>query len=124
MNIGHGQSDNNITQVTRLNNHEISITDSLKLLGVTIDSKLNFSKHINMICKIDGQKIGVLMRLKNLIPTNAKLMLFKTAILPHLTYCYLVWHFCRPSDSRKIEPGCKKGACVLLLGTMLATLNF
>ena len=56
-----------------------------------------------MICKIAGQKIGVLMRLRNLIPTNAKLMLFKTAILPHLTYCHLVWHFCRASDSRKIE---------------------
>ena len=38
------------------------ITDSLKLLGVTINSKLNFSEHINMICKIARQKIGVLMR--------------------------------------------------------------
>ena len=36
MNIGHGQSDNNTTQVIRLNSHDISITDSLKLLGVTI----------------------------------------------------------------------------------------
>ena len=43
------------------------------------------------------------MRLRNLIPTNAKLMLFKTAILPHLTFCHLVWHFCRTSDSRKTE---------------------
>ena len=60
MNISHGQSDNNTTQVIRLNNHDISITDSLKLLGVTIDSKLNFSEHIHMICKIAGQKIGVL----------------------------------------------------------------
>ena len=41
MNIGHGQSDNNTTQVIRLNNHDISITDSLKLLGVTIDSILS-----------------------------------------------------------------------------------
>ena len=103
MNIGHGQSDNNITQVIRLNNHDIGITDSLKLLGVTIDFKLNFSGHENMICKIAGQKIGVLMRLRNLIPTNAKLMLFKTAMLPHLKYCHLVWHFCRASDSRKID---------------------
>ena len=31
-----------------------------------------------MICKIAGQKTGVLMRLRNLIPTNAKLVLFKT----------------------------------------------
>ena len=83
--------------------HDINTTNSLKLLGVTIDSELNFSEHINKICKKASQKIGILMKLKNLIPTNAKLVLFKTAILPHLTYCHLVWHFYRASDSRKIE---------------------
>ena len=43
------------------------------------------------------------MRLRNLIPTEAKLHLFKAAILPHLTYCHLVWHFCRASDTRRLE---------------------
>ena len=56
-----------------------------------------------MVSIADHTPLKVLMRLRNLIPTNAKLMLFKTAILPHLTYCHLVWHFCRASDSRKIE---------------------
>ena len=43
------------------------------------------------------------MRLKNLTPTAAKLQLCKAAILPHLTYCHLTWHFCRESDRRKLE---------------------
>jgi len=43
------------------------------------------------------------MRLRNLIPTMAKLQLYKSAILPHLTYCHLVWHFCRASDTRTLE---------------------
>ena len=43
------------------------------------------------------------MRLRNLIPSEAKLHLFKAAILPHLTYCHLVWHFCRASDTRRLE---------------------
>ena len=43
------------------------------------------------------------MRLRNLIPCNAKLALYKSAILPHLTYFHLVWNFCKSSDSRKIE---------------------
>ena len=29
--------------------------------------------------------------------------MYKSFILPHLAYCYLVWHKCRSSDSRKIE---------------------
>ena len=43
------------------------------------------------------------MRLRNLIPHNAKLTLYKNTILPHLTYCHLVWNFCKSSESRKIE---------------------
>ena len=43
------------------------------------------------------------MRLRNLIPTKAKLQLYKSAVLPYLTYCHLVWHFCRASDARKLE---------------------
>ena len=43
------------------------------------------------------------MRLRNLIPCKAKLIIYKSSILPHLTYCHLVWHNCRSSDSRKIK---------------------
>ena len=43
------------------------------------------------------------MRLRNLIPTTAKLVLLKSDILPYLTYCHLVWHFCRASDTRRLE---------------------
>lgn len=41
------------------------------------------------------------MRLLNLIPCNAKVIFYKSAILPHLTYCHLVWNFSKSSDSRK-----------------------
>ena len=51
-------------------------------LGVTIDDKLNFSEHINITCKKASQRIGVLMRSKNLVPTAAKLQLFNFLSLP------------------------------------------
>ena len=66
-----------------------------------LDSKLNFSEHIISICKKASQRIGVLMRLRNLIPMKSKLILFKSAILPF--HCHLVWHFCKASDTRKLE---------------------
>ena len=34
----------------------------------------------------------LLMRLQNLIPTLAKLRIYKSFILPQLTYCQTVWH--------------------------------
>ena len=81
----------------------IESSDCLKLLGVTIDEQLNFNTHINEICKKASQRVGVMLRLKNLIPTNAKLTLYKSAILPYLTYCHLTWHFCSATDKRKLE---------------------
>ena len=38
-----------------------------------------------------------------MIATEAKLQLYKAAILPNLTYCHTVWHFCKASDNRKLE---------------------
>ena len=43
------------------------------------------------------------MRLHNLIPCSAKLTIYKSCILPYLTYCHMVWHFCKALDSSKIE---------------------
>ena len=90
------------TSIT-VNGKDIMESDNLELLGVTIDCGLNFNLHISNVCKKASQRIGVIMRLRNLIPTEAKLHLFKAAILPHLTYCHLVWHFCRASDTRRLE---------------------
>ena len=90
------------TSIT-VNGKDIMESDNLELLGVTIDCGLNFNLHISNVCKKASQRIAVIMRLRNLIPTEAKLHLFKAAILPHLTYCHLVWHFCRASDTRRLE---------------------
>ena len=98
MNIGYSQDINSAAHAICVNNEEIKTVENLKLLGVIIDSKLNCTDHISSICKKASQRIGVLMRLRNLIPTKAKLVLFKSAVLPYLTYCHLVWHFCRCSQ--------------------------
>ena len=67
----------------------------LKLLGVTLDDELSFSAHISDVCKKASKKVGVLVRLRNMIPREAKLQLYKSAILPNLTYCLIIWHFCK-----------------------------
>ena len=99
LNLGFTQNDSNIC----VNDVVIESKDNIILLGVVLDSKLNFSEHVISICKKASQRIGVLMRLRNLIPMKSKLILFKSAILPFLTYCHLVWHFCKASDTRKLE---------------------
>ena len=82
---------------------KIKITEKLILLGVEIDDQLYFDEHISTACKKASMRVGILMRLRKLIPVNAKLKIYKAAILPYLTYCGLVWHFCKSSDCRKLE---------------------
>ena len=47
--------------------------------------------------------IGYYRKKMKISTLSAKLIIYKSSILPHLTYCHLVWHNCRSSDSRKIE---------------------
>ena len=42
-----------------------------------------------------------MLRLKKLIRTNAKLTLYKSAILPYSTYGHLTWHFCEMKEKKK-----------------------
>ena len=60
------------------------ITTQTKLVGVEIDDKLNFSSHISNIRVKASVKVGVLLRLRNLIPYKAKLIIYKSFMLSHL----------------------------------------
>ena len=87
MTFKNNRTESNIS--LHLQGNIIESSECLKLLGVTIDEQLNFNTHINEICKKKSQKVDVMLRLKKLIPTDAKLTLYKSAISPFLTYCYL-----------------------------------
>ena len=56
-----------------INAHVIESTADISLLGVNINEHLVFSKHISELCIKASQRVGVLSRLRNLIPTEAKL---------------------------------------------------
>ena len=51
LNIGYSkETDSSASAVIYANNQEIKTADTLKRLGVTIDSKLRFSEHVNSAC--------------------------------------------------------------------------
>ena len=93
----------------KIDKQVIKSSPDLKLLGVTLDDELSFSTHISDICKKASKKVGVLVPLRNMIPRETKFQLHKSAILPNLTYCHIVWHLCKASDARKIRNSTRKG---------------
>ena len=86
-----------------INDTVVEKKSEIMLLGVTLDDQLTFSSHVSNISRKTSCQICVLQRLRNLIPTSAKLHIAKFATLPHVTYCQTVWHVCRSSDTRKLE---------------------
>ena len=62
-----------------------------KCLGVTIDDKITWKLHINDICLKISQAVGVMYRLRTVVPMRILLTLYYTMILPYLSYCNIVW---------------------------------
>ena len=93
----------NIETPIIINNHSVMSQNSVKLLGVNIDSGLSFSAHIAEICKKAGKQLNALGRLSKVLDRDAKLKLFETFILSRFNFCPIIWHFCSNEDMRKIE---------------------
>ena len=75
----------------------------VKLLGITLDCKLQFNKHISNICERASRQLNVLSRFKNIFSTEEKKTMYKAFILANFGYCPIVWHFCGETNTRKME---------------------
>ena len=85
------------------NNVQLKPVAEVKLLGVTFDSKLTFTKHINNLCIKAGRHINALSRLSNVLSKDSKQQLFQTFILSNFNFCPVVWHFCGMAELKQIE---------------------
>ena len=102
---------------------EIKQTCSMKLLGVSVE--LNFTEHIRNACtKASQLKVGVIFKFHNFIPAEVKLILYKTAILPYPTYCFIVWHFCKVSDKCKHESSLERALREIFVAIVVPMMKY
>ena len=66
---------------------KIEKQETLKILGVVLDSKLTFKVHIKEQLKKACVKASALRRLRKFIPKYVMVSLYKAYVLPHLEYC-------------------------------------
>ena len=74
-------------------NEVIECENSVKLLGITIDTKLDFSKHVSTLCRKASQKLHALARILNFMSHDKLRLLMKAFIESQFGYCPLVWMF-------------------------------
>ena len=73
------------------------------LLGIDIDYKLTFNKHIGTLCNKSAGQLNAICRMGNYVGQQEKEVLIQSFIQANFNYCPLVWFFTSPESLRKIE---------------------
>ena len=66
----------------KFSNVEIQCVTSVKLLGVTLDYKLNFNEHINFLAAKAGAQLSAVSRVRRFLDVDSKLILVKLSFYP------------------------------------------
>ena len=74
------------------NNNEVKRVNDHKHLGLILDSKLSFTKHINEKVSIARKGIGVIKHLAPYLPLKSRDQIYKMYVRPHLDYCDIIYH--------------------------------
>ena len=92
-----------IPEVTVINEVSIPTETHVKLLGITIDNKLTFDRHVDNICRRASQQLNVLRRFKSMFRLREAKLIHQAFIMSNFNYCPVVWHFCSLTSTRKME---------------------
>ena len=70
---------------------------NIRCLGVQIDSKLNWDKHIDTIKTKANRALGLIKYSKKYLPSDVLDEMYRGSVEPHLSYCCSVWGCCSKS---------------------------
>ena len=71
----------------------IECVDSFNFLGIYLDKYMNWKRHTDYIASKISKSIGILNRLKHILPTEIKIMIYNSLILSHINYGILMWGY-------------------------------
>ena len=94
----------NLPQVSiKVNNNEINRVSHFKYLGVFMDEKLSFDKHVKKTIKLAAHKLSLLRRVRPLLTTTAALQIYKSMILPVIEYGNVLYDTANKGLTSKLQ---------------------
>ena len=75
----------------KLNGKRLYLTDSVKYLGVKIDSKLNWKSHVNATATKSNQANAMLYEVRVFVNANILKSIYYALFEPHMNYACIIW---------------------------------
>ena len=86
-----------------INNQIVPSSDTVKFLGIDIDSKLSFDNHVKAVCVKASRKVSAFSRVANFITFEQAKLLYNSFIMSNFGYCPLIWMFCGKTANEEIN---------------------
>ena len=104
----------NETSKIHIGSQPIDYSSQEKLLGVTVDSSLNWSEQIDKTIKKCNSLLFLLGRIKVFLSIPNRKLFYNAYILPHIDYCCTIWGNCSKDLTDQIIKFQKKAARLIL----------
>ena len=82
---------------------EIFPSDSVKILGITVDPHLSWDGHVGIIVRRCNVVLIGIARLRHKLPKCTRQLLVQALVFPHIRYCLTVWGNCSASLKARIQ---------------------
>ena len=86
-----------------IDGRKIKQSEHVKLLGVQINSKLNFNVHVKELYQNMNQKLNAVSRIRLFLNREKAKILLTVIVMSNLSYCPLIWMFCSKSANKEIK---------------------
>ena len=77
----------------KINNVNLKRVTDFNFLGIVLDENLNWNMHTKKIANKVSRTVGLLCRLKRMLPKHTLRLIYTSLVLPHLQYGVLNWGF-------------------------------
>ena len=104
-------------------NTRLTEVDELQILGVTVDKKLTWNKHVSNISSRAGQRLGALRRIASKLDVLGRASVYKAQIRSVLEYASLCWMNASPTTLQLLDRIQKKALHIIGLDEVEARTN-
>jgi hypothetical protein len=85
------RNDSSINSCILMNGEVIQSVNCCKYLGIILDKNLSWKEHVLSLCKKLGPILGILFKVRDLIPSHLIVQIYHALFNSNLSYCIEVW---------------------------------